>query len=326
MSEMSPMEQAAFGEALSGPLGGAIEAVSKGVVGGALGLASPLGVEMGYSLATDVPTAAQQAMKSVDLDIAKAKEMYSMSPAGLAAAQEAWSGPVSNEFGATKNQMDAHAEAVAAGNAPAGSVANAAGGYSTKGEFGFSTNKDGDVVANDPDRNGVPGNQAGSSMAGATDDPDTTGAPGMGDTTGSGVGSGVEGGFGTTGGHDDGGEDSSDSAESAAAEAEAAGAKRGGYVTRNGIMAKGFAEGGDPGGGPGGPLEREPEPEVVEEEEKPTDPYEGYTYVKGIGYVPTSRRMTSDKPVDAASLALSSIFTPGFLETIGLMSDPNKEL
>jgi hypothetical protein len=100
--------------------------------------------------------------------------------------------------------------------------------------------------------------------------------------------------------------------------------KAGGYVTRNGIMAKGFAEGGDPGGGMGEPLE--PKPEVVEEEEKPTDPYEGYTYVKGIGYVPTSRRMTSDKPVDSASLALSSIFTPGFLETIGLMSDPNKEL
>jgi hypothetical protein len=47
MSEMSPMEQAAFGGSLSGPLGGAIEAVSKGVVGSALGLASPLGVETG---------------------------------------------------------------------------------------------------------------------------------------------------------------------------------------------------------------------------------------------------------------------------------------
>jgi hypothetical protein len=85
MSEMSPMEQAAFGGSLSGPLGEAIEAVSKGVVGSALGLASPLGVEKGYSLATGVPTAAQQAMKSVDLDIAKAKEMYAMSPADLAA-------------------------------------------------------------------------------------------------------------------------------------------------------------------------------------------------------------------------------------------------
>jgi hypothetical protein len=106
--------------------------------------------------------------------------------------------------------------------------------------------------------------------------------------------------------------------------------KAGGYVSKKGIMAKGYDKGGDvgdPGGGPGGPLEYEPEPEPeVIEEEKPTDPYEGYTYVKGIGYVPTSRRMTSDKPVDAASLALSSIFTPGFLETIGLMSDPNKEL
>jgi hypothetical protein len=94
--------------------------------------------------------------------------------------------------------------------------------------------------------------------------------------------------------------------------------KAGGYVSKKGIMAKGYDKGGDvgdPGGGPGGPLEYEPEPEPeVIEEEKPTDPYEGYTYVKGIGYVPTSRRMTSDKPVDAASLALSSIFTPGFLE------------
>jgi hypothetical protein len=63
------------------------------------------------------------------------------------------------------------------------------------------------------------------------------------------------------------------------------------------------------------------EPEDVEEE-KPTDPYEGYTYVKGIGYVPTSRRATS---IESAS-ALSSLFTPGFLRTIGLMGDPNKEL
>ena len=86
--------------------------------------------------------------------------------------------------------------------------------------------------------------------------------------------------------------------------------------------------GGDPGDGHGGGS-REPvedlEPEDVEEE-KPTDPYEGYTYVKGIGYVPTSRRATSNKPIESASLALSSIFTPGFLGTIGLMDDPNKEL
>jgi hypothetical protein len=83
-----------------------------------------------------------------------------------------------------------------------------------------------------------------------------------------------------------------------------------------------------PGDGHGGGS-REPvedlEPEDVEEE-KPTDPYEGYTYVKGIGYVPTSRRATSNKPTESASLALSSIFTPGFLGTIGLMDDPNKEL
>jgi hypothetical protein len=78
------------------------------------------------------------------------------------------------------------------------------------------------------------------------------------------------------------------------------------------------------GGGMSEPVE-DLEPEDVEEE-KPTDPYEGYTYVKGIGYVPTSRRATSNKPIESASLALSSIFTPGFLGTIGLMGDPNKEL
>jgi hypothetical protein len=111
--------------------------------------------------------------------------------------------------------------------------------------------------------------------------------------------------------------------------------KAGGYVTRNGIMARGYSEGGDtgndgdsddsdpgPGDGHGGGMSEpeEPEPEEVEEE-KPTDPYEGYTYVKGIGYVPTSRRATS---IESASL--SSIFTPGFLRTIGLMGDPNEEL
>jgi hypothetical protein len=112
--------------------------------------------------------------------------------------------------------------------------------------------------------------------------------------------------------------------------------KAGGYVTRNGIMARGYSEGGDtgddgdsddsdpgPGDGHGGGMSEfveDLEPEDVEEE-KPTDPYEGYTYVKGIGYVPTSRRATS---IESASL--SSIFTPGFLNTIGLMGDPNEEL
>jgi hypothetical protein len=78
-----------------------------------------------------------------------------------------------------------------------------------------------------------------------------------------------------------------------------------------------------PGDGHGGGMSEfveDLEPEEVEEE-KPTDPYEGYTYVKGIGYVPTSRRATS---IESASL--SSLFTPGFLRTIGLMGDPNEEL
>jgi hypothetical protein len=104
--------------------------------------------------------------------------------------------------------------------------------------------------------------------------------------------------------------------------------KAGGYVTRNGIMARGYSEGGDPGDGHGGGMSEfveDLEPEEVEEE-KPTDPYEGYTYVKGIGYVPTSRRATSNKPIESASLALSSIFTPGFLSAIGIMGDPNEEL
>jgi hypothetical protein len=98
-----------------------------------------------------------------------------------------------------------------------------------------------------------------------------------------------------------------------------------GLMSFNGEGGAGPSDVGDPGGGPGEPP-AEREPEVVEEEEKPTDLYEGYTYVNGIGYVPTSRRMTSDKPVESASLALLSIFPPSFLQTIGLMSDPNKEV
>jgi hypothetical protein len=102
--------------------------------------------------------------------------------------------------------------------------------------------------------------------------------------------------------------------------------KAGGYVTQKKVSwLEVTLEGGDPGDGHGGGMSEfveDLEPEVVEEE-KPTDPYEGYTYVKGIGYVPTSRRATS---IESASLALSSIFTPGFLGTIGLMGDPNKEL
>jgi hypothetical protein len=99
--------------------------------------------------------------------------------------------------------------------------------------------------------------------------------------------------------------------------------KEGGYVSKKGIMAKGYDKGGDVGDGHGGGMSEfveDLEPEDVEEE-KPADPYEGYTYVKGIGYVPTSRRATS---IESASL--SSIFTPGFLRTIGIMSDPNEEL
>jgi hypothetical protein len=64
-----------------------------------------------------------------------------------------------------------------------------------------------------------------------------------------------------------------------------------------------------PGDGHGGGMSEfveDLEPEEVEEE-KPTDPYEGYTYVKGIGYVPTSRRATS---IESASL--SSLFYTRF--------------
>ena len=50
-------------------------------------------------------------------------------------------------FGPTGIQVAAHADAVSRGNAPAGSMANSIGGYSTKGEYGYSTNRDGDVMS-----------------------------------------------------------------------------------------------------------------------------------------------------------------------------------
>jgi hypothetical protein len=53
------------------------------------------------------------------------------------------------------------------------------------------------------------------------------------------------------------------------------------------------------------------EPEEVEEE-KPTDPYEGYTYVKGIGYVPTSRRATSNKPIEVGFISFIIYFYTRF--------------
>jgi hypothetical protein len=101
------------------------------------------------------------------------------------------------------------------------------GGYSTKGEFGFSTSTIGkemdDVVGNDPDRNGIPGDQTGKSAAAAAADKAAA----------------------------DKAEAAADAEAEAAADAEAEAAaaelKRGGYVTRNGIMAKGFSQGGDPG-------------------------------------------------------------------------------
>ena len=50
-------------------------------------------------------------------------------------------------FGPTDLQVAAHADAVGRGNAPAGSMANSMGGHSTKGEYGYSTNRDGDVMS-----------------------------------------------------------------------------------------------------------------------------------------------------------------------------------
>jgi hypothetical protein len=336
MSEMSPMEQAAFGGSLSGPLGGAIEAVSKGVVGSALGLASPLGVERGYSLATGVPTAAQQAMKSVDLDIAKAKEMYAMSAADLAQAQADFSGPIGNQFGATQNQIDRHADAVGHGTAP-----TVARGYSEGGMINSDSSfEEGQVLPTSDifsegvyaqvniDRsvdseNVVESDKvitapvAFSSAPGKTAylayiTPEEAASLRQAKQGFSSEGNGLEVSdgqyqhLGPKGLMSFNGDDGSGTGDDAG----------------GGVGDSGDSDGqpGDHGGGMSDEIE-DLEPEEVEEEEKPTDPYEGYTYVKGIGYVPTSRRATS---IESASL--SSIFTPGFLRTIGLMGDPNEEL
>jgi hypothetical protein len=101
-------------------------------------------------------------------------------------------------------------------------VANA-GVDTQQRDFGFSTNQDHEVLGNDPDRNGIPGDQPAVWQAER---------PGSAESMRLWVGrSTVR-------------LKPQPRAEAAAAEAEAAGAKRGGYVTRNGIRARGYSEGG----------------------------------------------------------------------------------
>jgi hypothetical protein len=78
-----------------------------------------------------------------------------------------------------------------------------------------------------------------------------------------------------------------------------------------GAMGGSDSDVGDGHGGGSREYEEDLEPEVIEEE-KPTDPYEGYTYVKGIGYVPTSRRMTSNKPVECSFISFIIYFYTRF--------------
>ena len=60
---------------------------------------------------------------------------------------------IADDFGATTAQKDAHDAAVSQGNAPVGSSPNSAGGYSTKGGMGFSTDHRGDVMSRDRHNN-----------------------------------------------------------------------------------------------------------------------------------------------------------------------------
>lgn len=158
--EMSFGDKAAFGKDMDN-----IGSFGRGVIGAAVSavgsmFGAPLGIDRAVSLATGQPTFGGAMKASVNNDINSAMALSQAvdlvdNENAVAGGPTAGVSAPTNDFGATATQQQAHADAVGRGQAPQGSQANSAGGYSTSGEFGFSTNADGDVVGNDKDKNGV---------------------------------------------------------------------------------------------------------------------------------------------------------------------------
>ena len=172
-SEMSPLEQAQYGQSISTGFG----KVASDIVGTAMTLgemmlgpdiatkaaAKAFGVELpdfSFGKKQDDKDAKAMAAKMANNPAAFAQEMAAydakMDTAisnaekslGATYGADVAKATVSRAAGVTKAQVIAHAGNVSSGNAPPGSTANAFGGYST-GVKGFDTNRDDDVVSPD---------------------------------------------------------------------------------------------------------------------------------------------------------------------------------
>ena len=172
-SDMSPLEQAQYGQNISTGFGKvASDVVGTAMTIGEMMLGPPLGAKAGakalgielpdfsFGKEADDKKAKEMAAKMANNPAAFAQEMAAYDAkmdTAITDAEKALGATygadiaketVSRAAGVTKAQVIAHAGNVASGNAPPGSTANAFGGYST-GVKGFDTNKDDDVVSPD---------------------------------------------------------------------------------------------------------------------------------------------------------------------------------
>lgn len=170
-SEMSPLEQAQYGQSISSGFG----KVASDIVGTAMTIGEMM---LGPSVASKVGAKAlgmqlpdfSFGKKQDDKDAKAMAEMMKNDPIGFAQEMAAYDAQldtaisdaekalgalygvdiardtVSRATGVSKSQVVAHAAAVGAGEAPPGSTANAIGGYSTPD---FSTNQDNEVIGKD---------------------------------------------------------------------------------------------------------------------------------------------------------------------------------
>ncbi len=170
-SEMSPLEQAQYGQNISTGFGKvASDIVGTAMTIGEMMLGPPMAVQAGAkALGIEIPDFSFG--KKADDDKAKAMaEMMKNNPIDFAMEMAAFDAKqdtaitdaekalgalygvdiakqtVSRAIGVSKSQVIAHAAAVGAGEAPPGSTANAIGGYSTPD---FSTNQDNEVIGKD---------------------------------------------------------------------------------------------------------------------------------------------------------------------------------
>ena len=162
--EMSPDEQISYGQDLTGPFGGVIGGIEKGLGYGIEGMLGPgiagniaaLGVETvtGQPVSTNMGIVDQierNQNRAIDLALS---DISAVSPSVAKAARDDYeakqkasaSYQTAVDYGVSVEVAEQHADDVSRGNAPPGSVPNAFGGYTTFGKYGFSTDANKDII------------------------------------------------------------------------------------------------------------------------------------------------------------------------------------